>query len=197
MGLRTRGWRFVARRRCSVDTEQAERVAVLPTIRRADHRREPSRRAICRSCGRQEGSGRGPGRAWRASGTWKPLDEQTDARPTEILSDLPKPDRRRLIRAYLGHPFYDVATLPLLQGAGLDQFDPTKVDRISPDDVVASARAATAATLKGIQFDSFGAFFSRAYRENHYRGPATDHRLIHITLSTLPTQPVPATRWRC
>jgi hypothetical protein len=42
--------------------------------------------------------------------------------------------------------------------------------------------------LKGIQFNSFGAFFSRAYRENDYlwgRLPGAE-RLIDITLSTLP-----------
>jgi hypothetical protein len=42
--------------------------------------------------------------------------------------------------------------------------------------------------LKGIQFNSFGAFFSRAYRENDYlwgRLHGAD-RLIDIVISTLP-----------
>jgi hypothetical protein len=76
----------------------------------------------------------------------------------------------------------------LLQGEGLDEFDPIKVDRISPDDAVAIRKGGTAATLKGIQFNSFGAFFSRAYRENDYlwgRLHGAD-RLIDITLSSLP-----------
>jgi patatin-related protein len=115
------------------------------------------------------------------------LDEVTDLELTEALSGLDKPERRRVILAYLGYPFYDVATLPLLQGEGLDEFDPIKVDRISPDDAVAIRSGGTAATLKGIQLNSFGAFFSRAYRENDYlwgRLHGAD-RLIDITLSTL------------
>ena len=50
--------------------------------------------------------------------------------------------------------------------------------------------AETQATLKGLQFNSFGAFFSRAYRENDYlwgRLHGAD-RLIDITLSTLPNE---------
>ncbi len=116
------------------------------------------------------------------------LDQETDERLTEALSALPKPDRRTLILNYLGYPFYDIATLPLLQGEGLDEFDPVKVDRISPDDAVAIRQGAAAATLKGIQFNSFGAFFSRAYRENDYlwgRLHGAD-RLIDIVVSTLP-----------
>src|SRR5206468_12573732 len=80
----------------------------------------------------------------------------------------PKAERRELILAYLGFPFYDIATLPLLQGEGLDEFDPVKVDRISPEDATAIREGGSAATLKGVQFNSFGAFFSRAYRENDY-----------------------------
>ena len=60
--------------------------------------------------------------------------------------------------------------------------------RISPDDATAIRKGGTEATLKGIQFNSFGAFFSRAYRENDYlwgRLHGAD-RLIDITLSTLP-----------
>lgn len=115
------------------------------------------------------------------------LDEATDSALTGAISTLPKPDRRRLMLAYLGYPFYDVATLPLLQGEGLDEFDPIKVDRISPDDAVAIRAGGTAATLKGIQLNSFGAFFSRAYRENDYlwgRLHGAD-RLIDIVVSTL------------
>src|SRR3546814_3431754 len=79
-----------------------------------------------------------------------------------------KADRRQLLHAYLGFPFYDLATLPLLQGEGLDEFDPVKVDRIAPDDAATIRGGGAEATLKGIQFNSFGAFFSRTYRENDY-----------------------------
>lgn len=116
------------------------------------------------------------------------LDTEADTRLSEALSGLPTPERRALILAYLGFPFYDVATLPLLQGEGLDEFDPVKVDRISPDDATAIRQGGAEATLKGIQFNNFGAFFSRAYRENDYvwgRLHGAD-RLIDIVVSTLP-----------
>ena len=152
--------------------------------REPQHADEASRRAMAEAEGDPETALAALARIWDL----RPLDEETDLRLTDILSALPKADRRRLILSYLGYPFYDVATLPLLQGEGLDEFDPIKVDRISPDDAVAIRKGGTAATLKGIQFNSFGAFFSRAYRENDYlwgRLHGAD-RLIDITLSTLP-----------
>jgi patatin-related protein len=118
----------------------------------------------------------------------KQLDGEADAALSDALAALPKPERRALILTYLGFPFYDIATLPLLQGEGLDEFDPVKVDRISPDDATAIRAGGAAATLKGIQFNSFGAFFSRAYRENDYLWGRLHgaERLIDITVSTLP-----------
>jgi hypothetical protein len=118
----------------------------------------------------------------------KAKDEEADRRLTEVMAAFPKPERRAFILAYLGFPFYDIATFPLLQGEGLDEFDPVKVDRISPEDATAIRAGGAAATLKGIQFNSFGAFFSRAYRENDYlwgRLHGAD-RLIDIVLSALP-----------
>ncbi len=118
----------------------------------------------------------------------KRLDDVADERLAEVLWELPKAERRTLILAYLGFPFYDVATLPLLQGEGLDEFQPVKVDRIAPDDATAIRSGGAEATLKGIQFNSFGAFFSRAYRENDYlwgRLHGAD-RLIDITVSAIP-----------
>ena len=118
----------------------------------------------------------------------KAADDEADLMLSDALSGLPRLERRALILAYLGFPFYDIATLPLLQGEGLDEFDPVKVDRISPDDAVAIRRGGASATLKGIQFNSFGAFFSRSYRENDYlwgRLHGAD-RLIDIIVSTLP-----------
>ena len=122
----------------------------------------------------------------------KKLDGETDARLAEGLSTLSKELRRPMLLAHLGFPFYDIATLPLLQGEGVDEFDPIRVDRIAPDDATAIRTGGAEATLKGIQFNSFGAFFSRAYRENDYlwgRLHGAD-RLIDIVLSTLD----PATR---
>jgi patatin-related protein len=120
------------------------------------------------------------------------LDLECDAAFAQAIADCPKTERRPILFSYLGFPFYDVSTLPMLQGEGLDEFDPIKVDRISPDDATA-IRGGVAATLKGIQFNSFGAFFSRSYRENDYlwgRLHGAD-RLFDIVLST--TEIMPAT----
>jgi patatin-related protein len=116
------------------------------------------------------------------------LDDAADARLASAFTALPRAERRRMLLAYLGFPFYDIAVLPLLQGEGLDEFDPVKVDRIAPEDARAIRSGGAEATLKGIQFNSFGAFFSRAYRENDYlwgRLHGAD-RLIDIVASTLP-----------
>lgn len=116
------------------------------------------------------------------------LDRETDERLSMGLSQLSKELRRPMLLAYLGFPFFDIATLPLLQGEGLNEFDPIRVDRISPDDATSIRAGGAQATLKGIQFNNFGAFFSRAYRENDYlwgRLHGAD-RLIDILLSTLP-----------
>jgi patatin-related protein len=116
------------------------------------------------------------------------LDAETDARLADGFAALSKEHRRPLLLGYLGFPYYDLATLPLLQGEGLDEFDPIKVDRISPDDATTIRSGGAAATLKGIQFMSFGAFFSRSYRENDYLWGRLHgaERLIDIVLSTLP-----------
>lgn len=118
----------------------------------------------------------------------KALDEAADALLADAFNALPKAARRDLIYAYLGFPFYDTATLALLQGEGQDEFDPVKIDRISPDDAIALDPGGTEATLKGIQFNSFGAFFSRAFRENDYlwgRLHAVE-RLFAIVESAMP-----------
>src|SRR3546814_6434364 len=80
-----------------------------------------------------------------------------------------------------------MATLQLLQGEGFDEFDPIKIDRISPSDATAIRTGGAAAMLKGVEFNSFGAFFSRAYRENDYlwgRLHGAD-RLIDIVASSV------------
>ncbi len=115
------------------------------------------------------------------------LDAETDARLAEALAALPREPRRALLLRYLGFPYFDLATLPLLQGEGLDEYDPIKVDRIAPDDATAIRAGGAEATLKGIQFSNFGAFFSRAYRENDYLWGRLHgaERMIDIIVSTL------------
>ena len=117
-------------------------------------------------------------------------DAETDRRLADALAALDKDIRRPLLLAYLGFVHYDIATLPLLQGEGLDEFDAIKVDRISPDDATAIRGGGAEATLKGILFNSFGAFFSRAYRENDYLWGRLHgaERMIDIAASTLPVR---------
>jgi patatin-related protein len=119
------------------------------------------------------------------------LDAATDAKLAEAFGSCPKAERRVVLFAYLGFPYFDISTLPMLQGEGLDEFDPIKVDRISPEDAVSIRSGGVAATLKGIEFNSFGAFFSRAYRENDYlwgRLHGAD-RLFDIVCSAVPGLP--------
>jgi patatin-related protein len=117
---------------------------------------------------------------------------RTDGKVDKILCDamltLPVGARRIILLGYLGYALYDIATLPLLQDEGFDEFDPVKVDRISPDDCASIRTGGTAATLKGIEFNNFGAFFSRAYRENDYLWGRLHgaERMIDILISSLP-----------
>lgn len=96
------------------------------------------------------------------------IDAETDSALADAFASCPKVERQTMLLAYLGFPYYDVSTLPLLQGEGLDEFDPIKVDRISPEDALSIRKGGVDATLKGVEFNSFGAFFSRIYRENDY-----------------------------
>ncbi len=115
------------------------------------------------------------------------LDLQVEEMLADALEAMPRSLRRGTLFAYLGFPFYDVATLPLLRNEGLTEFDPIKVDRISPDDAVSIREGGTAATLRGIEFFNFGAFFSRSYRENDYLWGRLHgaERMIDLVCSTL------------
>lgn len=115
------------------------------------------------------------------------IDERAEELLADALSAMPANLKRRILFAYLGFPFYDVATLPLLRHEGLTEFDPVKVDRISPDDAKSIREGGTAATLRGIEFYNFGAFFSRAYRENDYLWGRLHgaERMIDLVFSTL------------
>lgn len=115
------------------------------------------------------------------------IDERAEELLADALSAMPANLKRRILFAYLGFPFYDVATLPLLRHEGLTEFDPVKVDRISPEDAKSIREGGTAATLRGIEFYNFGAFFSRAYRENDYLWGRLHgaERMIDLVFSTL------------
>ena len=186
--FRSRRLRFVSRRLAEIEQAQgcspqaAERAQAMlyDLIERYD--------ACSRRAAVEAGDVEARLAAFAAALGLRAIDDEADARLTEVLELFPKPERRALILAYLGFAFYDVATFPLLQGEGLDEFHPVKVDRISPEDATSIRAGGAAATLKGIQLNSFGAFFSRAYRENDYlwgRLHGAD-RLIEIVVSALP-----------
>jgi patatin-related protein len=190
LSFRIRRLRFLARRVSALEAaSEAARQAVRPAreavyelLARYEERREPQAESPPLLDSAEAMAALAQRLALRET------DDVADERLTRVLAALPRPERRAIILAYLGFPFYDVATLPLLQGEGLDEFDPIKVDRISPDDATAIRSGGAEATLKGVQFNSFGAFFSRAYRENDYlwgRLHGAD-RLIDIAASALP-----------
>ena len=94
----------------------------------------------------------------------------------------PAPARRELMIAYVGFSFWDVLTFSITQWRDLGEFDEIRVDRISPEDATAIRSQGEVPLLKGVEFRHFGAFFSRAHRENDYlwgRLHAAD-RLIDI-----------------
>jgi patatin-related protein len=95
-------------------------------------------------------------------------DIAAEERLIDALEGMAKVLKRRMLLTYLGFPFYDVATLPLSRRDGLDEYNQVKIDRISPEDALSIRKGGTNATLRGIEFYNFGAFFSRDYRENDY-----------------------------
>ncbi len=114
-------------------------------------------------------------------------DLEAERMLADALSEMPKNLKRRMLLTYLGFPFYDAATLPLTQRESLGEYHAVKIDRISPDDALSIREGGTQATLKGTEFYNFGAFFSRAYRENDYlwgRLHGTE-RMIDLVASTV------------
>ncbi|MEN2979305.1 patatin-like protein [Tistrella bauzanensis] len=91
-----------------------------------------------------------------------------DARLAALDGDFGAACRKRLIAAYIGFAWIDVLLLPLSDPRQPDPSQTVGVMRISPDDALSLEPGGTAATLKGIGMQHFGAFFSRAWRENDY-----------------------------
>ena len=92
--------------------------------------------------------------------------------------------RRELLEHYVGFAVWDVLTFSITNWRDLDEFDEIRVDRMSPADSLTLRAGGAMATLKGVQFHHFGAFFSLAYRQNDYlwgRLHAAE-RLIDIVL---------------
>ena len=94
--------------------------------------------------------------------------------------------RRDILVDYLGFPFWDVLTFPMMPWREAGELHEILVDRISPQDATTLPEFSGATSLKGIGFRHFAAFFSRAYRENDYllgRLHALD-RLIDIVCNS-------------
>jgi hypothetical protein len=92
--------------------------------------------------------------------------------------------RRELVEHYIGFAVWDVLTFSITNWRDLDEFDEIRVDRLSPDDAQTLRRGDAAASLQGVKFYHFGAFFCLAYRQNDYlwgRLHAAE-RLIDIVL---------------
>ena len=119
----------------------------------------------------------------------KALDDTLDFTFCTMLDEhIPERIRPDLLNAYLGFPFFDVLTFPLVKSQGLDEIDEVLVDRISPEDACAIRQGGTHGVLRGWQLNKFGAFFSREARENDYlwgRLHGAD-RLVDIVMSSVP-----------
>ena len=88
---------------------------------------------------------------------------------------------REVLVNYLGFPFWDVVTFPVMPWREAGEFNEVKINRISAQDATGINRLGTF-YLKGTGFNQSAAFLSRAYRENDYllgRLHAID-RLIEI-----------------
>ncbi|WP_194150951.1 patatin-like protein [Sphingomonas glacialis] len=194
LGFRLRRLRLLARRITDLEGDQPE--AELAPIREAIYEslaaylecKRTDRYAALRDAVQSLSGDAGPLLdTLGAAMDLKALDIRTEERLAGAFARLSRDIKRPILLTYLGFPYFDVATLPLLQGEGLDEFDPIKVDRICPDDAASIRSGGAEASLKGIQFNSFGAFFSRAYRENDYLWGRLHgaERMIDIVLSAL------------
>ncbi|MEO0411605.1 MAG: patatin-like protein [Pseudomonadota bacterium] len=117
------------------------------------------------------------------------LDESFDILLVELFNDAPSKEMAtQVLDCYLGFAFFDVATLPMTQWRDLYELDEVLVDRISANDANSLDRGGAGQILKGAELGNFGAFFSRAYRENDYLwGRLTGaERLIDIVASAVP-----------
>jgi patatin-related protein len=198
LGFRVRRLRFLARRLAALEDEGRCDDAIAEPMQRAIYEilalyldREMQSFFPDEVVSRAQGLTSDAAAYLNAVGAVRALrdaDATADAMLSAALTALPRAERRNMLLAYLGFAFYDLATFSLMAGDDSGEFDPIKVDRISPDDATAIREGGAVATLKGVRFNSFGAFFSRAYRENDYlwgRLHGAD-RLIDIVISTLP-----------
>jgi patatin-related protein len=75
---------------------------------------------------------------------------------------------REVLVDYLGFPFFDVLTFPLLRWREVGEFDEVLIDRISARDAAVLRGVGAAQRIRGVDLEHFAAFLSRSYRENDY-----------------------------
>lgn len=76
--------------------------------------------------------------------------------------------RREVLINYLGFPFWDVLTFPVMSWREAGEFNEILVDRISPLDAHTLGPFSGAGSLMGVGFGHFAGFFSRSFREKDY-----------------------------
>ena len=103
---------------------------------------------------------------------------------TFCCSLLPEKAWRQILDAYLGFPVWDVLTFNLTNWRQLGEFNEIRVDRMSHQEAPTLSFGRGDRKLKGLNFNHFGAFFSRSFRAHDYlwgRLHAMD-RLIDIVM---------------
>lgn len=101
------------------------------------------------------------------------IDLAASTRDVDLLlaamdpSEWPTDARREVLVNYLGFPYWDILTLPVMVTRQAGEFREILVDRISPLDA-RTLSGLPEAQLKGTGFANFAGFLSRSYRENDY-----------------------------
>lgn len=101
------------------------------------------------------------------------IDLESSTRDIDIIlaqtgeGGWPPEIQREVLINYLGFPFWDVLTFPVMTWREPGEFNEILIDRISPADATAVEKLG-APQPKGTAFEHFAAFLSRAYRENDY-----------------------------
>ncbi len=80
----------------------------------------------------------------------------------------PREASQEVLINYLGFPFWDVLTFPMMSWRQIGEFNELLVDRISVHEARTLKSIECAQKIKGVAFEHSAAFLSRAYRENDY-----------------------------
>lgn len=116
-------------------------------------------------------------------GTTRDIDKLLEE---SIGNGWPHEAGREVLVNYLGFPYFDTLTFPLMRSREVGEFEEVLVDRISAQDPTILQGLEWARQVKGVDFEHFAAFLSRTFRENDYllgRLHALD-RLIDIVCNS-------------